>query len=196
MSSGPRPPLWGNFIFYADNDLLAFGLLVRGGQLPLGLYHGVQAIEKYLKALVLSIIDPCGNQETPQTQQWIRTHDLEKLAKCCMQKFPHYSDPAVIANLKRFGEFDQATRYPWVNRSLGNGFSPEDIPVIGNMCRQLRNDLPIILDDYPLGMVERGYYHCDRSHALSPLECREAVEALRKVLPNLDEFVRGWDRAT
>lgn len=197
MSSGKRPPLWGNFIAHADDDLLAFGLLIRGGLLPLGFYHGAQAIEKYLKALVLSIIDPAGTQETPQTKPWLRTHDLEKLAVRCQQKFSHYADQAVIANLKRFAEFDQATRYPWVPRTLGNGFCSEDIPVIGELCKQLRNDLPISVDNYKLGMEVRGYFHGDRSHPDTTWQhySHEAVEALRGVLPNLEDFVLGWDRA-
>ena len=44
-----HPPLWGEFIAHADEDLLAFGLLIRGGLHTLAFYHGVQAIEKYLK---------------------------------------------------------------------------------------------------------------------------------------------------
>ena len=195
MSSKVRPPLWGNFVAYADDDLLAFGLLIRGGLLPLGFYHGVQAIEKYLKALVLSIMDPTGTQETPQTQPWLRTHDLEKLAVRCRKSFPDYGEPGVIANLKRFGEFDQATRYPWVDLALGNGFSSGDIPVIGDLCKRLRNDLPITLDNYKLGIEVRGYFHGDRSRRVRSWEhySHEAVVALRSVLPSLNEFVRGWD---
>jgi HEPN domain-containing protein len=51
-------PLWGNFIGYADWDLLAFGWLYLGGIRVPAYYHATQAVEKYLKALALSIIDP------------------------------------------------------------------------------------------------------------------------------------------
>lgn len=196
MSSVARAPLWGNFIAHADEDLLAFGLLVRGGLVPLGFYHGVQAIEKYLKALVLSVIDPAGTDATPQTQNWLVTHKLEKLAARCQPNFPYYCEPGLTANLKRFAEFDQATRYPWTPQNLGNGFCTEDIPVIGDLCKRLRNDLPINVDNYTLGMEVRGYFHGDRSRPDRSWRhySHEAVGALRLVLPNLEEFVRGWDR--
>jgi HEPN domain-containing protein len=195
MSSPVRPPLWGNFVAYADNDLLAFGLLIRGGLMPLGFYHGIQAIEKYLKALVLSILDPAGTRETPQTQRWLRTHDLEKLATECGETYAFYSEPNVAANLRRFTEFDQATRYPWVNRNLGNGFSGEDISVIAELCKRLRNDLPITIDNYKLGMEVRGYFHGDRSKRDHTCDyySHEAVSALRSIVPSISDFVRGWD---
>ena len=197
LSMNPKlhPPLWGNFVAYADNDLLAFGLLVRGGLIPLGLYHGVQAIEKYFKAVVLSVIDPAGDRETPFTQPWIRTHDLNKLSAKCGETVAFYKEPDVLANLMRLREFDQATRYPWVHRTLGSGFDGNDVDVIADICKQLRNDLPIALDNYQLGMDVRGYYHGDRA-ALDPARAyriRDAVTALRSIVPSLSDFVRGWD---
>jgi HEPN domain-containing protein len=126
MQSRVRPPLWGNFIAHADEDLLAFGLLIRGRLHGLAFYHGVQAIEKYFKALVLSILDPAGTKETPSTQKWLKTHDLEKLANKCKDAFPFYGESGVLHNLKRFTEFDQASRYPWVEQVLGNGFSSDE----------------------------------------------------------------------
>jgi hypothetical protein len=53
-----RPPIWGSFILYADYDVLAFALLFQGGLHVASYYHATQAIEKYLKALALSIVDP------------------------------------------------------------------------------------------------------------------------------------------
>ena len=183
MQSRVHPPLWGEFIAHADEDLLAFGLLIRGELHTLAFYHGVQAIEKYLK--------------TPLTQQWLRTHDLEKLANKCKDAFPFYGESGVLDNLKRFTEFDQATRYPWVERGLGNGFCSDDISIIGDLCKQLRCDLPITRDDYKLGMEVRGYFHGDRSRRDQSWEhySHEAVAALRSVLPSLNEFVRGWDNS-
>lgn len=195
MSSQLHRPLWGNFVAYADVDLLAFGLLVHSGLMVPGFYHGVQAIEKYLKALVLSTLDSEGTQETPQTRKWLLTHDLEKLATKCSNTHDFYSKSNATSDLRRLTEFDQATRYPWVNRSLGNGFTSEDILVIAGLCKQLRNDLPIVMDNYKLGMEARGYFHGDRSK-LDPARdhySHEAVLALRIVVPTLDDFVRGWD---
>ena len=119
MQSRVHPPLWGEFIAHADEDLLAFGLLIRGGLHTLAFYHGVQAIEKYLKALVLSILDPAGTKETPSTQQWLRTHDLEKLANKCKDAFPFYGESGVLDNLKRFTEFDQADPLPVGRAGVG-----------------------------------------------------------------------------
>ena len=198
MQSRVHPPLWGNFIAHADEDLLAFGLLIRGGLYTLAFYHGVQAIEKYFKALVLSILDPAGTKETPLTQKWLRTHDLGELADRCKDAFPFYGESDVLNNLKRFTEFHQPTRYPWVERVLGNGFCSDDISIIGDLCKQLRRDLPITRDDYKLGMEVRGYFHGDRSRRDQSWEhySHEAVAALRSVLPSLNEFVRGWDNST
>lgn len=54
MYNQNRPPLWGNFVAYADEDLLAFGLLMQANLRSLAFYHSTQAIEKYLKSLTLS----------------------------------------------------------------------------------------------------------------------------------------------
>lgn len=194
MATG-RPPIWGNFLAHADEDLLAFGLLIRNGMLRPGFYHGVQAIEKYLKSLVLSILDPTGTEETPSMRRSIATHKLDELAAMCQATFPHYGESSVIHDLKRFTEFDQATRYPWAKQVMGNGFCSVDTPVIGELCKRLRNDLPITLDNYKLGMEVRGYYHGNRLRPDGTWEqySHEAVAALRSVLPSLSEFVRGWD---
>src|ERR1017187_5782772 len=106
-----RPPLWGSFVHYADFDLLSFAWLNAGGLRVPSYYHAVQAVEKYLKALALSILDPDGVKETASNKKWIITHDLEKLAKRCSVNFPFYGQPEIQAQLKRFSEFDQVARY-------------------------------------------------------------------------------------
>lgn len=197
MATATRPPLWGNFVAHADGDLLAFGLLLRGNLSALAFYHSTQAIEKYLKALGLALLDPIGAVETPLTQEWLITHDLVKLAKRCAKADSFYGQPETRAHLKRFSEFDQVSRYPWTKQNMGNGFSSDDIPIVGEICQHLRKDLPIACDNYELGMKVRGYFHGDRTK-INPLwghHSHEAVQALRKVLPNIDEFVRGWDRS-
>ena len=153
MQSRVRPPLWGNFITHADEDLLALGLLMRGGLHTLAFYHGVQAIEKYLKALVLSILDPAGAKETSLTQRWLKTHDLEILANECKDAFPFYGESGVLDNLKRFTEFDKVGRTS-VDQVLGNGFCSDDISIIGDLCKHLRCDLPITRDNYKLAGME------------------------------------------
>jgi len=186
-----RPPLWGNFIAYADEDFLTFGLLAVNGLLSQAFYHGTQAIEKYLKALALSIVDPGGTFATPETENWIRTHNLGTLAKRCTSIDIFYSQTENLTVLQRFAEFDQFTRYPWVEQIHGNGFSGGDIEHFGRIILKVRNDLPIIRDDYSLGMEVRGHFHLSKKkHPAWDHYHHHAVVALRELFPNIDDFVR------
>ncbi len=69
-------------------------------------YHAGRALEKYFKALALSIKDPGGETETVLNNSWLRTHKLDALARRCADCFPYYGQPEVQAHLKRFSEFD------------------------------------------------------------------------------------------
>jgi len=188
-----RPPLWGNFIGYADEDLLSVGLLYSGGMILPALYHATQAVEKYFKALILSILDPDGKILTPERKKWLQIHDLEELASYCSGRFPYYNDEKVLENLRRFSEYDQATRYPWINRKHGNGFHGEDFRIFEDVLLQQRNDLPIHTDDYKLGIAVRGFHHhSPKLKVDTPSDKRRevAVKTLRKIFPRLDSFVR------
>ena len=159
----------------------------------LGYYHATQAVEKYLKALALSILDPDGVTETALNKKWIRTHNLNKLAKRCAARFPFYGQAEAQARLKRFSEFDQAARYPWAEQKLGNGFNSSDVPLLCDLVRHLRTDLPIKVDDYILGMVLRGHHQGrpETSANLQSLaEFGRCVTALRRVFPGVDTIVR------
>ena len=184
-------PLWGNFVGYADEDFLAFGLLAAGGLYVPAFYHSTQAVEKYLKALALSITDPSGAFATPDTEKWLKTHDLSKLATRCGTKYPFYLSQDISVLMRRFSEFDQAARYPWIDQKHGNGFNTSDVPIFGSLICQLRNDIPIAVDNYKLGMEVRGHFHLGKTpdHTWSSYS-HQAVEALRKLFPNLDSFVR------
>jgi HEPN domain-containing protein len=192
MTSRSRPPLWGNFVPYADSDFLAFGVLNKNGLFVLAAYHGTQAIEKYLKALCLSIIDPIGTSATVETEKnWIMTHNLENLANRCSTTLPYFGRPDVLENLRRFSEFDQAARYPWVKQNHANGFTTDDIPIFGEIVLQLRQHIPIVADDYALGMEVRGFHQVSKEAPKSwPYYSHDAVEALREIFPNLNEYVR------
>jgi HEPN domain-containing protein len=187
-----RPPLWGNFVGHADQDFLAFGLLNAGGMFVLAAYHGTQAIEKYLKALALSIVDLPGTTATPVTEPWIKTHNLEKLARRCGTKYPFYVQQNTLDLLKRFAEFDQLARYPWVEQNHGNGFTTADIPIFGDLILQLRKDIPISKDNYSLGIEVRGHYHNAEKSPVPTWDVypHHAVEALRSLFPNINDFVR------
>lgn len=188
----PRPaPLWGSFIHHADQDLLSFAWLYSGGIRVPGYDHAAQAIEKYLKALTLSLIDPDGETETALNNPWLRTHDLNKLARRCSAQFPYYGAAGTTRKLALFTEFDQATRYPWISRTLGNGFNSADVPAMWDLIRHLRTDIPIKVDDYVLGMAVRGH-HQGRPDAIHQgfAEYRQCVVALQRMFPDLATIVR------
>jgi HEPN domain-containing protein len=188
-----RPPLWGNFVGHADWDLLSFAWLYHGGLLDASYYHAAQALEKYLKALALSIVDPDGQTQTVLNNPWLRTHKLEALAGRCAHRFPYYGQSNVRANLRLFTEFDQVARYPWVERKHSSGYTGDEIPVFGELVRQLRTDLPITLDDYILGMLIRGHHQGHPgARAVGELYTifGQSAAALRRIFPDVDRFVR------
>jgi HEPN domain-containing protein len=188
-----RSPLWGNFVSYADWDLLSFAWLYEGGLRVSSFYHATQAVEKYLKALTLSVHDPDGISQTALNNRQIWTHDLEELAEMCAGQFPFYGQPDILARLKRFSEFDQVARYPWTQQKHGNGFTTADLPLFWELIQHLRTDLPIKLDDYILGMLVRGHHHGRpelKANPYSMAELGAGVAALRHVFPDVDKIVR------
>jgi hypothetical protein len=74
-------PVWGNFVGYADEDLLSFGWLYFGRLRLHAYYHIFQAVEKYLKALALSVDDPDGTSLTAKNLRWIKDHNLQRRLK-------------------------------------------------------------------------------------------------------------------
>jgi len=158
-----------------------------------GYYHATQAMEKYLKGLTLSILDPDGETETALNNRWRRTHDLAALAERCAARFPFYGQPVMVARLRRFSEFDQVARYPWVEQEHGNGFNSSDVPLLWDLVHHLRTDLPIKVDDYILGVLVRGHHHgrpeaSTNRYLLS--ELGECLAALRRMFPEVDRIVR------
>jgi hypothetical protein len=186
-------PLWGNFVAYADSDLLAFAWLYAGGLRVPAYYPATQALEKYLKALALSVVDPDGMKETVLNNGWVRTHDLLRLGERCSDTYKFYGEAPVRARLKKFAEFDQVARYPWTSQLHGNGFTSEDVPAILDLISHLRSDLPILLDDFLLGVVLRGHHHghpeCKTNEYLMS-DLAGPVSALRTLLPKVDMIVR------
>lgn len=189
-------PLWGNFVSYGDWDLLSFAWLYEGGLHVPGYYHATQSVEKYLKALVLSVLDPDGVHETVLNNAHMWTHDLDELAEMCLGRFPFYGQPDIVASLKRFSEFDQAARYPWAEKKLGKGFLSSVVPLLCDLVRHLRTDIPIKVDDYILGVLLRGYHQgkpetSTSAHVQSLLaQFGCCVAPLRHVFPDVDTIVR------
>lgn len=188
-----HPPLWGNFVYYADHDLLSMGVLAKAHLFEPSLFHAGQALEKYLKALILADKDPMGARETAETQPWIQQHDLARLARRGLARFPHYSD-FIPDPFNRIASFNTAMRYPWRDAKGSASFSVEkEIRLAGGIIERLRNDLPIQVDDYPLGIALRGRFHRHGRPRVPRRQRRDtalAVAALRELLPNVDDMVR------
>ena len=190
-----RPPRWGSLVYHADHDFIAFGILIVGGLFVEGFYHGVQSIEKYLKALALTIYDPSQLKSNEECINWLRkySHNLEKLGNYCSSNFLYFSKPKTNETLKRFSEFDKATRYPWVERTLGNGFSGSDIPVFFDIIKNARNSLPISIDDYPLGIYVRGHHYENVNYKIDdPLSqpIINSVKKIKRIFPEIEKLVR------
>ena len=181
-------PRWGNYVFDGDKDMLAFGVLWENQLIAKAYYHTVQAIEKYLKALVLSVSDPAGTID-PTTVKGIRTHKLVDLAAECGSD-PFYSDPTTTIILDRLSRYDQATRYSLVNNPVLAGFSTADLPVIVALIKKIRMDLPLALDDYPLGVEVRGFLDVSQRDESWVHWSHSAVASLLRVIPDLRDFVR------
>jgi HEPN domain-containing protein len=186
--------IWGSYIYHGDYDVLSFALLLQGGLLVPAYYHAAQAMEKYLKALALSIADPVGETHPiPQHKRWLKGHSLTDLADRCKVRFPYYGEAGAQAALGRFSEFDKAARYPWERQTLGNGFAGADIPLICELLVHMRADIPITFDDYPLGIFVRGHHHnrpeCPVNPHLAALQA-PAIDAARKMIPNINKMVR------
>jgi hypothetical protein len=124
---------------------------------------------------------------------WLREHDLFEIARQCAPQFPYYVQPEVTVKLERFSEFDKVARYPGIKQLHGNGFTSEDIPVIWDLIRRLRTDIPIPCDDYPLGMFVRGHHQGHPefkvySHVIA--ERAGCLAAFRRMFPDVDNIVR------
>ena len=163
-----------------------------------GFYHATQAVEKYFKALAMSIVDPTGKKTEFSWMKGKRGHDLVYLAGLCSKKSSIYLDRGFMLELKRFSEFDQTARYPWPPGKLSNGFNSADFEIYALLFRYLRNDIPIEKDDFPLGLAVRGYYHRHPEHKVNDpftpdrLMITNALSKILRPLVKIEELVR-WD---
>lgn len=154
-----KPPQWGNFVYYADMDLIAFACLHREGVYSPARYHAVQAIEKYLKALCLSSEDIDGKRSgkiTKGNKSWVISHKLDELAKRCAKNYPDYGDEKILEVLEHLSKLDLYYRYPWAQGNIGTFSSANDLESFIHLISKIRRDIPIIRDDYPLGLLIRG----------------------------------------
>lgn len=162
------------FIGAADKDIITSAGCRYLGGLEHALYHGCQALEKYFKALWLLHLAPAGSTDAVLRDRTFRTHLLHKWAERCAEKFPHYGDPALLAQLARLSELDRYTRYP-EERRAGNdqSMSTGELKPIEELILRIRDDLGIDLFHFPLhgllyhaqgrypGFEELGSYAAD-----------------------------------
>jgi hypothetical protein len=81
---------------------------------------------------------------------------------------PFYGQRRITSKLEQFSEFDQCARYPWVEQKYSNGFdSGEFLPVFWELTKQLRNDIPMPVDNYPLGLGIRGGFYREPTHEVN-----------------------------
>ena len=188
-----RLPVWSDLLFHADQELMSFALLYNGGLVGPSLFHAGQAIEKYLKALALSVNDPDSVGEGPDSHLWLRTYDVGYLVQRCGAAYPGYKEPEVLEYLYRFNHYEQISRFPWQEGSRKSPLSKKDIAAYFDIIRSLRNDVPIDEDDYPLALLIRGYRQKTPSEKISMSIAdlqRIAVASLKKIFPMINELVR------
>lgn len=187
-------PVWGDLVFFADHDLLSFALLYSGGLAVPAMFHATQALEKYLKGLAVSLAltEPAHADKTLDDFIWLRTMDIGYLAQKCGGRLPFYRQQGILDNLYRFSRFDWVSRYPWMVQHC-QGFTADDLNPFHELIHRLRNDIPIIIDDFPLGLLVRGYSMKDPEKPLGrPIADlqRIAVAALKKTFAGVNEIIR------
>ncbi|TFH46608.1 MAG: HEPN domain-containing protein [ANME-2 cluster archaeon] len=113
-----KPHLW---LRLADQDYVTTRLLIYYDLERLATYHMQQAVEKYLKSFILKhyktdnkntekpIIKCCKNNNGSEIE--FRTHDLDKLLKCCQEKNDFFKDENVGEFIDILKKFD-TIRYP------------------------------------------------------------------------------------
>jgi hypothetical protein len=74
---------------------------------------------------------------------------------------------------------------------LGNGFGGDDRLLICELLIQLRSEIPIAVDDYPLGIFVRGHHYGQPDIVVDNAQWFAAsIAAARAVIPNLGRMVR------
>ena len=188
-----RVPAWGNFVYKADTHLISFAVLNHYMVYESAICHAVQALENYLKALALSIAESTHDSGTDYDDSWLRTHDLVRFAKRCAKKIPYYGEENLLDDLLQFYEVAKSLRDPTSERADTSGFSTTDYNKFEEIILRLRTDIPIIKDDFPLGVLIRGHSHgrpSKHKSALLPDSHRISAALLRNVITRADQLVR------
>jgi hypothetical protein len=218
-----RPSNKLTLITDADNNLLAAVVLWKHDLHMQSYYHFIQAIEKYLKVLLIDTNPEYKSSNLPQNSAgnpyipyW--GHDLEKLA----QKLPNESrydfyKKDKIKCLKEYSKYNEATKYSILGtpKDKEGKLSAEEIEQrdkekevksfdskkilkdVWELILKLRNDIQIDVDDYWLGIVIRGHHFNSPEKEVASLKfypgIKKSVEMLKEIFPDSDKLVR-WKK--
>lgn len=187
-------PIWGELLVGADMDLMAFSLLYQGKLFIPAMYHASQAQEKYLKCLAFSIKKPGEDlEDSLEGNIWLKTCDVGYLVQRCGSIHPFYKEDDILESIYRFARCEDLSRYPWVSKYKAAAFTIEDIPRYLKIIQHLRTDIPIEDDDYPLGLMLRGYFHKTKkpvtTASIADMQKIAAV-SLKRLFPGVDGLVR------
>lgn len=92
-------PKHSDWLSFADHDLKSAEVLLGEGLIAASLYHCQQAVEKALKAFLVS------KEHEPR-----KTHDLIGLTRLCMQELDVFED--ILEDVVEINPFATQTRYP------------------------------------------------------------------------------------
>ncbi len=217
-----RPSNKLTLIFDADNDLLAAAVLWKYHLHLPSYYHFAQAIEKYLKVLLIDTDQEYKNDHLPKNSagnpyipHW--GHNLKELALRLPneEKYNFYKKDK-IKHLEEYSKYNESTRYLILGtpkKKEGNlssekirekdqkkvvkSYTSKELSHIQELIYRLRNDIEIELDDYPLGMAIRGH-HQEHPDEKTNFEywggIKKSAEILKEIFSNADEFVR-WKKS-
>ncbi len=175
-------------MYHADQDVLALAVLYDSGLIVPAMFHGAQAVEKYLKALALALTVPDEHLRASGPPKWMWTHDLVQIADRCSPSLPSYGTQGVRDKLGRFSTFNENARYPWSKSPSGFVLS-RDLDDLKELILRLRRDLPIVVDDYVLGLAVRGHFHREPKRPANQGGLsgeQSAVPALRRLFGDAD----------
>jgi hypothetical protein len=146
---------WQRFLVLADEDLLAFAVLYESKMMGRAFYCAQQAVEKYLKALILkkrqkakqsTAIYKSRDRKKRPRNAWLFGHELAPLLTECRRLEPYYRIPANRKQLRRISSFETMARYP----SRKWRFSSTDVDLVARLAHRIRGDLRVRDDYYPL----------------------------------------------
>jgi hypothetical protein len=192
---------WQSFLRFGDEDLLAFAALYEAYLMDKAFYYAQQAIEKYLKAVILKYRQRAGHsvsmRRTKKPRNPMLSHDLAKLVRLHREHEPGFRLPTTFRELDKITRWERTPRYPSQRRR----FSSEDIELVERLVRHLRGTLRLRRDYWPLarGLAVTAELHRtehdwnDEASFLHNITTRpwgRSAMALRRIFDDPDSIAR------